>query len=94
MVQTRIDQLELRIVARRQLTDDETSFLRNVILENVGHPFPLDIVYVDAIPRTDRQIRGFSLRGAVKRLRPPMLHPRHAGACRHPRLAFVPQATP
>jgi phenylacetate-CoA ligase len=53
MVQTRIDQLELRIVARRQLTDDETGFLRDVILHNIGHPFPLDIVYVDAIPRTE-----------------------------------------
>jgi phenylacetate-CoA ligase len=53
MVQTRIDQLELRIVARRQLTDDETRFLRDVILRNIGHPFPLEIVYVDAIPRTE-----------------------------------------
>jgi phenylacetate-CoA ligase len=53
MVQTRIDQIELRIVARRQLTDDETSFLRDVILRNIGHPFPLEIVYVDAIPRTE-----------------------------------------
>ena len=53
MVQTRIDQLELRIVARRPLTDDETGFLRDVILHNIGHPFPLDIVYVDAIPRTE-----------------------------------------
>jgi len=53
MVQTRIDQLELRIVVRRQLTDDETGFLRDVIQHNLGHPFPIDIVYVDAIPRTE-----------------------------------------
>jgi len=53
MVQTRIDQLELRIAARRQLTDAETSFLCDVILRDIGHPFPLDIVYVDAIPRTE-----------------------------------------
>ena len=69
VVQTRVDLIELRLVARRELTDDEGAFLREVIHRNLGHPFPIDIVYVDAIPRTEfGQVRGFSMRGAVMRL--------------------------
>jgi phenylacetate-CoA ligase len=53
MLHTRIDKLELRVVMRRQLTDDKISFLRDVIQRNLDHPFPLEIVYVDSIPRTE-----------------------------------------
>jgi phenylacetate-CoA ligase len=53
VVQTRIDQIELRLLARRALTDDEGAFLRAVIHRNLGHPFPIDIGYIDAIPRTE-----------------------------------------
>jgi hypothetical protein len=51
--QTQVDQLELRIVTRRGLTNDEGAVLRDGIRRNPGHPFPIEIVYVDAIPRTE-----------------------------------------
>ena len=50
LVQKQVDRFELHVVARRELTDDEAAFVRELIRSNLGYPFQVDIVYVDAIP--------------------------------------------
>ena len=51
IVQHAVDDLELKIVAERSLTQDEEAKMRGWILDRCGHPFPLRITYHREIPR-------------------------------------------
>ena len=50
-VQKSLDRLEARLVTERPLTRAEERSLRVYILPNLPHPFSLDFVYLDEIPR-------------------------------------------
>lgn len=44
--------MELRLVTRRPLTPEETGGVRATVIDGVGHPFEIPLVYRDEIPRT------------------------------------------
>ncbi len=54
MVQRRPDEIEVNLVATRNLTRAEIMRLRSVLVDGLGHPFALRIKYVGAIPRAAR----------------------------------------
>lgn len=51
VVQLSRERLEIRIVARAQLEPEDEVRLSSLIVHTTGHPFRIDIVYVDAIER-------------------------------------------
>ena len=51
MVQRRRDEIEVNLVATRNLNRVEIMRLRSVLVDGLGHPFALRIKYVGAIPR-------------------------------------------
>ena len=52
LVQHTVDEIEVRIVAKRQVTPAEETRLGDAILEYLGHPFVLRFTYMDEIPRS------------------------------------------
>jgi phenylacetate-CoA ligase len=52
LVQKSIELIEVRLVARRRLTTEETERLRITMQTALGHPFDIHFVYCDAIART------------------------------------------
>ncbi len=53
MVQRSRDEIEVRLVATRQLDQDELARLGAILRRGLGHRFPLRVAYVDAIARSD-----------------------------------------
>ena len=51
VIQRDLERIEVRVVAERPLTDEETGRMRDMFTDFVGHPFSIDIVYVDEIER-------------------------------------------
>ncbi|MGH7124670.1 MAG: hypothetical protein ACREFI_09885 [Stellaceae bacterium] len=51
VAQTSLDELEVRLVARRSLTAPEETAFRRAILGVLGYEFRFRFVYVDDIPR-------------------------------------------
>ena len=51
VIQQDLERVEVRVVAGRELTAAETGRMRDKFNEFVGHPFAIDVVYVDEIPR-------------------------------------------
>ena len=51
LVQKTLEQLELRLVMPRPLTDDEERTMRRFLADKFGYPFALEIVYRDQLPR-------------------------------------------
>ena len=52
VIQTSLEELEVRLVARRSLTPAESDALRDAILEKLEHPFDIVFTYHDKIERT------------------------------------------
>ena len=52
LIQHTVDEIEVRIVAKRQVTPEEETRLGDAILEYLGHPFVLRFTYMDEIPRS------------------------------------------
>ena len=52
VIQRRLTALEFRLVARTKLEAADEARLRALIVATTGHPFEVDIVYVDAIERS------------------------------------------
>lgn len=52
VAQTALDTIEIRVVARRELTESEVSFVTAKAREDLDPRFTIRIVYVDHIPRT------------------------------------------
>ena len=52
VIQRDLERIEVRVVAVRELTAEESGRMRDIFTEFVGHPFTIDIIYVDEIPRT------------------------------------------
>ena len=50
-VQKSLERLELRLVAGRRGTPQEEARLRELVTRSIGHPFALEIVYVERIER-------------------------------------------
>lgn len=50
-VQKSLEEIEVRLVTGRALSATEESGLRELILSSLGHPFKLEFVYCDEIPR-------------------------------------------
>jgi len=51
-VQKSLDRIEVRLVTRQPLNDDDKSFFIKVIQEELRYPFNIDITYLDDIPRS------------------------------------------
>ena len=51
VIQKSLDQLEVRLVACRSLTADETGALRDTLLKKLEHPFDIVFTYHDTIER-------------------------------------------
>ncbi|RMD60947.1 MAG: phenylacetate--CoA ligase family protein [Alphaproteobacteria bacterium] len=51
MVQTALQRLELHLVVDRPLTAGEEAELRRIVVDRIGHPFEIALIYRDAIPR-------------------------------------------
>ncbi len=51
-VQTTRETIEIRVVLHRPMTPEEETTLRNMVLKAIDHPFRLEIIPVDSIPRT------------------------------------------
>ena len=51
IVQRSLQEIEIRLVARRRLTPDEEERLRTTVLSGLGHPFHVAFTYVDEIAR-------------------------------------------
>ena len=49
MIQTSLDEIKVRLVMARQLSDDEQQSLTTFIRNNLGHPFRLHFEYTDTI---------------------------------------------
>jgi hypothetical protein len=47
-----LDRLEFRLAVERPLTPEEEAKLKAELVLRVGHPFAIDLVYRDAIPRS------------------------------------------
>lgn len=52
VIQRSLTRLEFRVVARAPLDATAEAQLRELVVATTGHPFEIDIVYVDAIDRT------------------------------------------
>lgn len=52
LVQTAVDKLRLEIVRPDPLPSAEDARVRQMVLDTLGHPFSLELAYVDAIPRS------------------------------------------
>ncbi len=52
LVQRSVHDIDARLVVARAMTPDEEDRLKSFILEYLGHPFTLRLVYVDEIPRS------------------------------------------
>lgn len=52
LIQKTVHEIEVRLVVARTLSDHEEEQLKSVILEYLGHPFTLNFIYVDEIPRS------------------------------------------
>ncbi len=52
LIQKTVHEIEVRLVVARTLRDEEEERLKSVILEYLGHPFTLNFIYVDEIPRS------------------------------------------
>ncbi len=52
IVQTSLQELEVRLVTQRPLSDEEQATLREMILNRLGHPFDIVLSYHDDIPRS------------------------------------------
>ncbi len=52
IVQHAVDDLEIKLVAERELTAEEEAELRSTMQARCGHPFPIRITYHASIPRS------------------------------------------
>jgi phenylacetate-CoA ligase len=51
-VQKSLDHIEARLVTDRQFTKEEESHFKSILQENFRHPFNINIIYLEAIPRS------------------------------------------
>jgi len=51
-VQKSLDRIEARLVTSRQLTAEEESSFKDILRENFRHPFNIDIIFLENIPRS------------------------------------------
>ena len=51
LVQKSVNQIDLNLVSDRQLSDPETAEITDHLQHNFGHPFLINFIYVDSIPR-------------------------------------------
>ena len=51
LVQTSVEDIDLKLVADRHLTEQEAADITSQLQRNFGHPFRINIIYVDEIPR-------------------------------------------
>ena len=52
LVQRTLEEIDIRLVVARPLTPAEEDQVRRVIGEGLPHPFTLNLVYLDEIPRS------------------------------------------
>ncbi len=51
-VQNSVEQIDVKLVVAQPLSSSEEKTLRGYIVECLGHPFALNFIYVDEIPRS------------------------------------------
>lgn len=51
LVQTSVEDIDIRLVAEQPLSDAETAEISAHLQRNFGHPFRINFIYVDEIPR-------------------------------------------
>ena len=52
LIQNSVEQIDVKLVVAQSLSGDEEEALRGYIVECLGHPFALNFIYVDEIPRS------------------------------------------
>ncbi|NNE85044.1 MAG: phenylacetate--CoA ligase family protein, partial [Alphaproteobacteria bacterium] len=51
LVQTSVEEIDIKLVAEQPLSDSETAEISAHLQRNFGHPFRINFIYVDEIPR-------------------------------------------
>lgn len=52
MVQHSLNEIELRVVVDQQLTEEQEAAIKEIVRENLGHPFAVELSYHAALPRS------------------------------------------